>query len=373
MRDEPQATRIPASRPALRPPGRYASHDVKRWVEGVLSALGFSEADAAYLADTLLDANLRGIDSHGVMRLPVYAQRIRSGLVRPDATPAIRRDGAVIHVDAASAAGQLATRAALEAVADVAAVEGVACAVVRGSAHFGTAGYYARWLATRSCIGIVVSNSESIVVPHGGSDAVLGTNPVAFAAPREERPISLDMATSASAMGRVMIAGARGDAIPLGWGVDGAGVPTTVPADVHALLPLGGAKGYGLSVLVEVLAGVLSGAAIAGGIGNMYRDHDRPQDVGHFLLALHVPHFLPSEAFANRIEHLATQLIASRPAPGFDEVMLPGEPEERAKEEREREGIPVEDATRAELDLLGATVGLPFPAAMGPDAEVRES
>jgi ureidoglycolate dehydrogenase (NAD+) len=341
---------------------------LRRWVERVLVAVDYTAADAAFLAETLLDANLRGIDSHGVMRLPVYVQRIQAGLVDPRALPTVRTEGAVAHVEANGAAGQLASRAALEAVVTIAEEHGVGCAVVRGSAHFGTAGFYARWLAARSCLGLVVSNSESIVVPHGSSEAVLGTNPIAFAAPRGDRPLSLDMATSASAMGKVMVAADRGAVIPEGWGVDRSGRPTTDPAALHALLPLGGPKGYGLGVLVEVLAGVLSGAAIASDIGNMYRDLDRRQDVGHFVLALHLPHFLARDAFATRLEHLASLLTSARPAPGFDQVMLPGEPEERMRDERRRDGIPLDPATHAHLERLGAALSVPFPTPTGPSA-----
>jgi ureidoglycolate dehydrogenase (NAD+) len=363
----PEAAAAPArATPAA---ARVDAGALGSWVVGLLATVGYRDEGAAFVADTLLDANLRGVDSHGVMRLPVYLARIEAGLVDPAATPHVERHGAVAHVDARGAPGQLATLAALEAVVELANEFGVGCAAVRGSAHFGTAGFYARWLAERGCIGMVVSNSESIVVPHGGAEAVLGTNPIALAAPHGDRPLSLDMATSAGAMGKVMVIGQRGQQIPLGWGVDRDGHETVVPADVHALLPLGGAKGYGLGVWVEVLAGVLTGAAMGHDIGNMYRDFDRPQDVGHFVLALHIGHFPAGDAFGSRLARLATMLTGSRPAPGSSEVMLPGEPEERVRRERSAQGVPIEAGTLDELRALGAARGVPFPPTLSAGEE----
>src|SRR3954451_21674882 len=180
---------------------RIACAALTSWVTTVLSSWGYRPAAADLIADTLVDANLRGVDSHGVIRLPIYHRRVVAGLVDPTASPTIEVDRASVSVSADGAPGQVAAWAALEAVTDRAARHGVANAVVRGSTHFGTAGYYARELARRDLIGVVVSNSESVVVPHGGTEAVLGTNPLALAAPSFGEPVSLDMATSTTAMG----------------------------------------------------------------------------------------------------------------------------------------------------------------------------
>lgn len=352
------------STPTTTAPPRIDASELRVWAERVLSSAGYRGDDAAFVAETLLDANLRGVDSHGVMRLPIYLTRIERGLVDPRACPNVERHGAVAWVDAAGAPGQLAARAALVAAEESAAVHGVGCAVVRGSAHFGTAGFYARWLARRGCIGIVASNSESVVVPHGGAEAVLGTNPLALAAPFGDRPFGFDMATSAGAMGKVMVMGQRGELVPSGWAVDREGRETRVPADVHALLPAAGAKGYGLGAWIDVLAGVLAGAAVGSDIGNMYRDFDRPQDVGHFVLALNVAHFPAGPAFEARLAHLGGMLTRVPPAPGFDEVLLPGEPEERVQAERSVHGVPIEPPTLADLQAFGLSRGLPFPATL---------
>ncbi|GAA2173910.1 Ldh family oxidoreductase [Agrococcus versicolor] len=332
------------------------------WTTRLLAAWGFAPDDATYVATGLVDANLRGVDSHGVIRLPAYRARIDAGLVSPTAEPVVRTRGAVVRIDAAGAQGQIAARAAVEAVDAAATTHGVGTAVVRGSAHFGTAGTYARALAGRGKVAIVVSNSEPGVVPFGGRDPLLGTNPFAFAAPTSGDPVSLDMATSTSAMGKVFVARAAGTSIPDTWGVDADGNPTTDPDAVAALLPAGGPKGYGIGFLVEILGGVLSGAAVASGIGNMYSDLSRPQDVGHWMLALDAEAFMPLDELTARMDALVAEAHAIAPAPGFDEVLVPGEPEERTRTQRLADGIELPDATVDDLVALGERFGTHFEA-----------
>lgn len=338
--------------------------ELESWTTEVLQKWGYAPDDARYVAGTLIDADLRGVDSHGVIRLAAYEARIAAGLVDPTAAPAVERDGATVRVDATGVTGQVAARVAVDEIDALSSQHGVASAAVRGSAHFGAAGYYARDLARRGKVAIVVSNSDSAVVPFGGREALLGTNPIAFAAPTGGDPLSLDMATSTSAMGKVILAQARGTRIPVDWGIDGDGHPTTDPDAVTALLPAAGPKGYGLGFLVEILAGVLSGAAVARDIGNMNTDFSRPQDVGHWMLALDVAHFLPLDAFRGRIDGLIALAHAVAPAPGHDAVLVPGEPEERTRARRSVDGIPLADATVAELTTLGTGIGLAFPSAV---------
>lgn len=332
------------------------------WTSSLLGSWGFSPDDAAYVATGLVDANLRGVDSHGVIRLPAYRARIDAGLVSPTASPVVETRGAVVRIDAAGAQGQLAARAAVEAVDAAATAHGVGTAVVRGSAHFGTAGTYARALAARGKVAMVVSNSEPGVVPFGGREPLLGTNPFAFAAPTSGDPVSLDMATSTSAMGKVFVARDAGTAIPDTWGVDADGNPTTDPHAVTALLPAGGPKGYGIGFLVEILGGVLSGAAVASGIGNMYGDFSKPQDVGHWMLALDAEAFMPLEELQQRMDALVAEAHAVAPAPGFDEVLVPGEPEERTRVRRLEDGIDLPAATVDDLVALGERFAVPFAA-----------
>jgi ureidoglycolate dehydrogenase (NAD+) len=341
--------------------GTYTATELTEWTERILAGWGYGRDDAEYLAGTLVDANARGVDSHGVLRLPAYERRIAERLVDPIAQPIVSVHQSIVTVDANGAAGQFAARSAADAALAVSRNTGVAVATVTGSTHFGMAGFYARWLADRGAIGIVVSNSEPIVVPFGGKRALLGTNPFAFAAPTFGAPISLDMATSTAAMGKIFLAQASGASIPSNWGVDKDGNPTTDPSAVSALLPMGGPKGYGLGFLVEVLGGVLTGSAISHGIGDMYNDFSRTQNVGHWVLAIDIEHFMPLDHFKNRIQSLVDLAHATEPADGFDRVQVPGEPEERINRERRTAGIPIPPSTVDELRQLGDRFGCPFP------------
>jgi ureidoglycolate dehydrogenase (NAD+) len=343
------------------PPARFPDDGLRAWAAAVLEHVGFAREDAAYIADSLVDANLRGVDSHGVMRLPVYLERVALGHVDPTAMPSATGAGAMRTIDGMRAAGQLVARLATSEARSAASLHGIGAALARRSAHFGAAGYFARQLAHEGCIGIVMSNSESIVVPHGGADPVLGTNPIAVAAPTSDgAPVSLDMATSAAAMGRVMVAATRGEAIPADWGVDADGRPTTDPNRVVSLVGVGGPKGYALGLVVELLAGVLTGAAFGTEIGNMYRDRDRAQDVGHFVLAIDIEQVMPFPQYLERLDHLLAMLRGVRPAPGSAGVLLPGEPEERRRTERLAHGIPLERPTASDLRAVGERLGIAF-------------
>jgi ureidoglycolate dehydrogenase (NAD+) len=332
------------------------------WTTELLGAWGYEPVDARFIADSLVDANLRGVDSHGVLRLPAYARRVEEHLVVPAARPIVTVNGGAIAVDANGAPGQIAARDAVGQLVTVSREIGVAFATIKGSTHFGAAGYYARLLAAQGQIAFVVSNSEPAVVPHGGSQALLGTNPLAFAAPTGAAPLSLDMATSTVAMGKIAVALAKHETIPPDWGVDVHGSGTTDPAAVTALLPMGGPKGYGLAMIVEVLGGVLSGAAIAHDLGNMYTNFERPQNVGHWMFALNIEAVMPIPVFAERMQSLISMVRATPPADPSRPVLLPGEPEDRVSAERSANGIPLPDDTSAELTELGARYGVPFLA-----------
>lgn len=333
---------------------------LRTWCRALLGSWGYGPEDADFLATTLVEANLRGIDSHGVIRLSAYYRRIVVGLIDPAAVPTVRRDRALVHVDAVRAAGQIAARTAMAEVAAVAREHGVATVDVSGSAHFGTAGFYARALAEQGFVAFVLSNSEPIVVPFGGREALFGTNPFAFAAPGPEFPISLDMATSTSAMGKVLLAQAEGTAIPGDWGVDADGVATTDPGQVQALLPAAGPKGYGLAFLIEVLAGLLSGSAVGHELGNLYHDLDRPQNVGHWMMAVDVGSHVPIADFTGRMATLIAMAHNTAPTAGVDSVLVPGEPEERTRQLRHRDGINLPPAVTNDLDNLGERCGVAF-------------
>lgn len=346
---------------------RVNADQLRRWATDVVQSWGANSTDSEFLADTLIDANLRGTDSHGVIRVPVYDERVRHGLVSASAVPQTRvLSDSCFHVDGRGAFGQIASRAAVDCLLGAVRDRGVATAVVRRSAHFGTAGYYARMLAREGLVAIVASNSEPIVIPYGGRDALFGTNPIAFAAPGSEHVICLDMATSTTAMGKVMVAQDSGTEIPMNWGVDSSGAATSDPHAVQALQPASGPKGYGIALFIEILAGALSGAAMGPAIGNMYQDFSRPQNVGHWFLAIDPEVFAQITDVRESIRTLVEIVHSSRSADESLRVLLPGEPEELTSQRRLRDGIDLPEAAVDRLTQWSHERGLMFPTMATP-------
>jgi ureidoglycolate dehydrogenase (NAD+) len=340
-----------------------AAEVLEGWVADLLAGAGLERESAATVAATLVDASLRGIDSHGVARTPIYVERLLAGGVNPRPRPRIEREqGALALMDGDGGPGQVAGVLATDHSIALARRFGAGVVGVRRSNHYGAAGYYAIRAAHAGLIGISTTNSDPLVIPFGGRDPALGTNPIAFAAPLPEGVFCLDMATSQVAINRIFNARDAARAIPEGWGVDADGRTTTDPAAVAAAVPLGGYKGYGLAVMVEVLSGVLTGAGVAHGVAALYGDRGAVQDVGSFHLALDPGPLIGTEAFAERLAGLLAGLSAIPPAPGFDEVLVPGEPEERAARARAA-GIPLPPFIWDRLCAAGERVGVEPPGA----------
>jgi LDH2 family malate/lactate/ureidoglycolate dehydrogenase len=310
----------------------------------------------------LVWTSLRGTDSHGVARVPIYVERLRGGVLNPRPRPSVvRRDGAVAVVDGDRGPGQVAAVVATDLSIEVARELGVGVVSVRRSAHFGAAAYYAMRAAKAGLVAVALTNTEPLVIPYGGSEPALGTNPICLAAPSADGIFNVDMATSQVAMHRVWNARDEGRPIPEGWGVDAHGRTTTDAAAVVAGMPLGGYKGYGLALMVEVLCGVLAGAGVRHGVGELYGGNAHAQDTGHFHLALDPERTVGRDRFGEVLGGLLAELRAISPAPGFDEVLVAGDPEERARAERERSGIPLEPALWATLRDLSRDLGVSVP------------
>jgi ureidoglycolate dehydrogenase (NAD+) len=328
----------------------------------LLEAAGLEPAAAATVAASLVWTSLRGTDSHGVARVPVYVERVRARAINPRPRPAVaRRDGAVAVVDGDQGPGQVAALFATDVSIELAREHGVGVVGVRRSAHFGAAAYYAMRAAEAGMVAIAMTNSEPYVIPFGGAGRALGTNPICLAAPSGGGIFNLDMATSQVAINRIFNARDEGRAIPEGWGVDERGEPTTDPAAVHAGVPLGGYKGYALALMVEALCGVLPGAGVREGVGDLYGGGTSPQNTGHFHLALDPERTVGRDRFAAVLDGLLAELRAIPPAPGFDEVLVPGDPEDRARAERERTGIPIEPALWRALRALSEQLRVSVP------------
>jgi len=339
---------------------RWRAEALLAWTEGLLQKTGADLPSARAVAWALVEAEMRGVSSHGLLRLPVYLRRLEAGLIHPSPTLPAAVRGPVALLDGEHGFGPRVALRAVELAQTLARAHGLGAVAVRRSTHFGMAGLYAEKLAQEGLLALVTTNAEPDVVPFGGREKALGTNPLAFAAPAPQGILLVDLATAESAMGKVFLARERGERIPLSWAVDREGQPTEDPERVYALRPLGGPKGYALALLVEVLSGVLAGAGIIHGIGRMYDEWDRPQDVGHFVLALDPEAFLGREAFLERMGALWQALKATPPAPGHAEVLLPGELEARRRAQALGEGLELPEKLVRELQALGERYGVPW-------------
>jgi len=347
---------------------RVAAVPLEAWSRGLLEAAGLEAPGAAIVAETLIDASLRGVDSHGIARSVVYAERLRAGTMNPRPRPRVeRRDGALALLDGDRGPGQVAGVAALDLTVELAREHGVGAVAVRRSSHFGAAGWYAVRAAREGVVALATCNSDPLVVPYGGSRPALGTNPIAIAAPTPDGVWTLDMATSQVAWNKIVNARIEGRTLPEGWAVDAEGLPTTDAEAAIGGLPLGGYKGYGLAVMVEVLSAVLSGAGVRADSGRLFFPEE-PQDVGHFFLALDPERTVGREAFAATLAGLLAALRANPPAAGFEEVLVPGDPEDRSARERAETGVPVPDGLWEQLETLSGELGVEVAPVMEEEA-----
>ncbi len=337
-----------------------SSEDLHRLCLDLLLALRTPQDLARVVAGALHGANLAGHDSHGVIRMPEYAQRVREGKIDPGARPeVVRRRGAGACVSARRGWGQPAGCLAAETAAEIAGELGVGAVVLQESPHVGRLADYVELIAGKGRVGMAVVNAWVRVAPFGGRDRRLGTDPIAFGIPRAgtQRPIVVDFATSVLAEGKLKVALADGAAVAPGAIIDADGNPTEDPADFYAggsLLSAQGHKGYGLAVAIEALGGALSGMGPAMIPG--YRDGN-----GMFVLALEPEAFTPADRFLSQVEEMAEALLSAPAAPGAQAVVLPGDPEARSAERRLRDGIPIAEKTWVQLRRLADELGVPMP------------
>lgn len=333
---------------------------LRAFAGAVLQSAGVPAADAAIVAETLVEADLRGVHSHGVMLLSLYVKRLQAGLVRAQAEMATVAEGpAFAVVDAHNSLGQVAGVRAMDLAIRKARESGVGVVGVAHSTHFGAAAYYALRATAQNMIGVAITNTLPLMPPVGGAQPIVGNNPVAYAIPaRRFPPVVLDIATSVVARGKIRAAMGRGDRIPLGWGTDRRGVPTDRPEEVMAggmLLPAGGHKGFGLAMIFDLLCGPLTGASwSAGTAGLALPEHARPQDIGHMFHAFDVGRFRPLRAFEDEVDRYIDTVHAAPRAPGVDRLYVPGEIECETAEVRRRDGIPLDAYVLADLGRLAA-------------------
>jgi LDH2 family malate/lactate/ureidoglycolate dehydrogenase len=358
----------PAHSPANGPLTVVLTADALRTVcRELLQALGVAEAHARIVGDSLVAANLRGVDSHGVQMLATYIQQLRAGGINVPAEGHVaREDGVCLRYDGENGLGQVVADRCTEHAIRIARALGVAVVVTSHSNHFGAGSWWGEKIARAGLIGIVMSNACPAVAPWQGKTPVFGTNPLCVAVPGQggRGRWLLDMATTTVALGKLTHAGHLNRAqIPREWGfLDAAGQPTTETAAAQrgAPTPTGGYKGTALAMMIEILCSGLSGGAMTTELP-IYRTGGDPLGISHTFIAIDPARFLPPGEFETRMDRLASLVKAAKPAAGFDEVLLAGEPEWRSEAIRARTGIPVPVKLWEKLTGLAGELNVAVP------------
>jgi LDH2 family malate/lactate/ureidoglycolate dehydrogenase len=342
----------------------FPAKRLEAFITGALTALGLPEQDAAVCATRVTEADLRGVDTHGIFRLPHYCKRIRAGGInlRPRVRP-VRENAVTALVDGDNGMGHVvmtyATRLAIRKAAEV----GLAWIGTFNGNHAGAGAVYSTMPVAHDMIGMymTVANGNHMP-PWGGVEVMLGTNPISVAIPAgNEPPIALDIATTVSSYGKVKLAAQKGESIPVGWMIDRKGQPLTDPkrAAEGFLLPIGGYKGYGLNVVIGMLAGVLNGAAFGRNVVDFNKDFATRNNSGHMILAVRVDNFQPVDAFKQEMDRVIREIRESERIENVDRIWLPGEMEHHRIRERLEHGIPLAPAVVDQLRQLAVELKLP--------------
>jgi LDH2 family malate/lactate/ureidoglycolate dehydrogenase len=356
---------------------RYNWKGLQQFCQQVFLHAGVPARSASLVAESLIQADLRGVDSHGVVRTPIYLKRCEKGMVDPLAKIEIVTESAgMALIDGRNNFGAVIGTAALELSIDKAREHGAAVVGVKGSNHFGTGAFYAMKAIEEDMALLVMSNASQTMPPTGGIRPFIGTNPLAVGVPSgKELPYILDMATSVVARGKIIVAAQKGEDIPIGWAIDKEGNPTMDAEEAleGSVLPLGGAKGYGISMFIDILCGVLTGAGFGKYVNNMYENWEEPQNVGHLFIAIDIKRFIPVELFKSRMDQYIREIKQEPKAPGVEEILIPGEIEHRRTLERQRYGIELPLKVAEELDAIGRTYGVSLAKAAFHNSSDEES
>ena len=354
-----------------------ASEKVHSQILSILEAWGMAADLARTTADIMTETDLIGVDSHGISMLMTYETKRGEGRIDFSARPTIVKETPVAAlIDAGANLGHPVSVQAMELACDKAKTSAVGVVSVRNSHHFGAAGIYAKIAADQGLVGWVASGARGItVVPTGAARPILGTNPIAFAAPaKRNRPFVLDMATSTVAVGKVKVYGFQGKPIPEGWVADGEGRPMTdanaaydllLNSETGGLTPVGGKpelsshKGYGLGMMAHILGGVLAGGSFSP-IDKPREAPDAPENIGHFFMAMDPAFFRPEGAFEETLDDVIDYMHAAEPVDPAKPVLVAGDPEAATRERRRREGIPIPDALDSQLRAVCERAGVAY-------------
>ncbi|MDI6883712.1 MAG: Ldh family oxidoreductase [Hadesarchaea archaeon] len=333
----------------------------KAIIRALLQRLGASEGEASATAEVLTEGDLRGFGSHGLLRLPYILRALKRGTIIANAkVKVVKETPATALIDGGHGLGHYVATRAMRLAIEKAKKQGIGAVGVHNTNHFGIAGCYAEMAIREGLVGIVTTTTDALVHPWGGMEPLLGTNALAIGIPSKPQPILLDMAMSVAARGKLVEAMKEGKPIPEGWAIGPDGRPTTDPMRglEGALSPFGGAKGYGLALVLEILAGPLVGAAMGKEVVGTLEPVEGYSTKGDFMIAIDPAAFGSADEFKARVKKFVAQLKKSRKAPGVEEILVPGEPEFRTRETRLKEGIPIAEEVWIELKQIAKELGV---------------
>ena len=342
----------------------YPAKRLEAFGASALTALGLPEQDAALCAVRMIDADLRGVDTHGIFRLNHYSQRIKAGGINlHPQVHTVRENAVTALVDGDNGMGHVVMNFATELAIRKAAESGLAWIGTFNGNHAGAGAVYSTMPVAHDMVGMymTVANANHMA-PWGGVELILGTNPISVAIPAgEEPPVVLDIATTVTSYGKVKLAAQKGESIPVGWMIDRKGQPLTDPrrSSEGFLLPIGGYKGYGLNVIIGMLAGVLNGAAFGRNVVDFNKDVVSRNNSGHMIMAMRVDNFQPVESFKQEMDRVIREIRESKRMEGVDRIWLPGEIEHYRIRERLKNGIPLAPIVVSNLRQLAVELNLP--------------
>ncbi|MGN8646212.1 Ldh family oxidoreductase [Gracilibacillus sp. HCP3S3_G5_1] len=350
---------------------KYNYKKLQEFCSTIFVNVGVRKEQAEIVAASLVQADLRGVDSHGVVRTAIYLKRVEQQMINPSAEILIEKENeSTALIDGGNHFGAVVGDKALKLAMEKAKANGVGVVGVKNSNHFGTGAYYALEALKEDLVTIIMSNASQTMPPTGGVRPFIGTNPLAVGIPcGEYQPFLLDMATSVVARGKIIVAAQKGESIPNGWAIDKNGKPTTNAEEAleGSVLPLGGPKGYGISMFIDILSGVLTGAGFGKYVNNMYENWEKPQNVGHFFITIDVNKFIDIDEFKYRMDLYINDIKAEPKAEDVDEIFIPGEIENRVSEQRKKNGIILPLKVEKELKEIGLKYGVSLKDARMPN------
>ncbi len=338
---------------------------LRTFVEEALRSAGLDGEEARIAASALVEANLCGVDSHGVRMLPGFVTLIRKGKINPKGRIRVIKETPVVaHLDADLSLGSVVGVHSMNTATEKAIKHGLGLVLVRNSSHWGRAAYYSSIAAQQGCVGICFCNTESNMPIWGAKEPRIGNNPLSIGAPRASGPpVILDMAMSQAAFFKIVLYNREGKKVPFGWGVDDQGRPTDDPKEIlksRRLVPMGQHKGSGLAFMIDLLTGILSGGRFCGELMEEAKGMPHATSYAQAFLAIDISTFLPLEDFGRRVDDLIQYVKGGKLAEGFEEINFPGERAWREKSRREKDGIPLDEVTLGELAKLAQELNISF-------------